>query len=120
MQANALMRQRRRRGSKTTTHEGRERRSYEAEHVGALWHLDFHHGCRRVLRADAVWSKPYLLGILDDRSRLCCHLQWYLTETAEDLVHGLAQALMKRGLPRFMTDGAAMIAPQRGRRVGAR
>ena len=30
--------------------------------------------------------RPQLLGILDDRSRLCCHLQWYLAETAEDLV----------------------------------
>ena len=27
----------------------REVRSYEAEHVGALWHLDFHHGSRKVV-----------------------------------------------------------------------
>jgi hypothetical protein len=52
------------------------------------------------------------LCILDDRSRLCCHIQWYLNETAEVLFHGLSQAFHKRGLPRsLMTDnGAAMMA----------
>ena len=59
-----------------------------------------------------------MLGILDDHSRLCCHLQWYLSETAEDLVHGLSQAIQKRGLPRaLMTDnGSAMIAEEIDRR----
>jgi hypothetical protein len=55
-----------------------------------------------------------LLGVLDDRSRLACHLQWYLDETAETLVHGLAQAIQKRALPRaLLTDnGAAMVAAE--------
>ena len=53
-----------------------------------------------------------MLGLLDDRSRVACHLQWYLDETAETLVHGLTQAIQKRGLPRaLLTDnGAAMLA----------
>jgi hypothetical protein len=61
-----------------------------------------------------VYKKPQLLGILDDRSRLCCHLQWYLDETAEALVHGICQAIQKRGLPRaLLTDnGAAMLAEE--------
>jgi transposase InsO family protein len=94
--------------------QAREIRSYEAEHVGSLWHLDFHHGSRKVLTADGRWRRPLALGILDDHSRLCCHLQWYLSETAEDLVHGLSQAIQKRGLPRaLMTDnGAAMLAEE--------
>lgn len=55
-----------------------------------------------------------LLGVLDDRSRLVCHLQWYLDETAYSLIHALCQAFMKRGLPRaLMTDnGAAMVAEE--------
>lgn len=91
-----------------------EVRSFEVDHVNALWHLDFHHGSRRVLTRDASWVKPLLFGVLDDRSRLVCHLQWYLDETAQSLVHGLAQAFMKRGLPRaLMTDnGAAMLAEE--------
>jgi putative transposase len=94
--------------------EEREVRSYEAEHVGALWHWDFHHGSRKVLTARGEWQTPFLLGILDDRSRLACHLQWYLAETAENVAHGLSQAIQKRGLPRAaMSDnGAAMIAAE--------
>ena len=82
----------------------REIRSYEAAYVGALWHLDFHHGSLKVLRPGGQWLRPIALGILDDHSRLCCHVQWYLSETAEDLVHGLSQAIQKRGLPRAAFD----------------
>jgi transposase InsO family protein len=91
-----------------------EVRSFEVEHVGALWHLDFHHGSRRVLTQAGLWVKPLLLGVMDDRSRLACHLQWYRDETAESLIHGLSQAFMKRGLPRaLMTDnGAAMLTEE--------
>jgi putative transposase len=92
----------------------REVRSYEMTHVHALWHLDFHQGSRKVLCPSGEWKIPLLLGVLDDSSRICCHLQWYLDETAESLVHGLCQALLKRGLCRaLMTDnGAAMIAAE--------
>ena len=74
-------------------------------------HADFHHGKRRVLTASGEWRTPILLGFLDDRSRLGCHLQWYLAEIAEVFVHGLCQAFMKRGLPRtLMSDnGSPMI-----------
>src|SRR5277367_6511995 len=94
--------------------QAREIRSYEAEYVGALWHLDFHHGSLKVLTPGGQWVQPIALGILDDHSRLCCHIQWYLSETAEDLVHGLSQAIQKRGLPRaLLTDnGAAMVAEE--------
>ena len=73
------------------------------------------------MRARGPCSRPTdngksleLLGVLDDRSRLCCHLQWYLEETAEALIHGLSQAFQKRGLPRaLLTDnGAAMLAAE--------
>src|SRR5690606_37412112 len=92
----------------------REMRSFEVEHVHGLWHLDFHDGSRKVLTADGEYKTPQLLGVLDDRSRICCHLQWYLEETAEALIHGLCQAFQKRGLPRsLLTDnGAAMQAAE--------
>lgn len=91
-----------------------EVRSFEVDHVCALWHLDFHHGSRKVLTRGGDWVTPMLLGVIDDRSRLVCHLQWYLDETAESLIHSLCQAFMKRGLPRaLMTDnGAAMLAEE--------
>ena len=94
--------------------ERREIRSYEAEYVGALWHLDFHHGSLQVVTPRGQWQRPLALGILDDHSRYCAHLQWYLSETAEDLVHGFSQAIQKCGLPRAsMTDnGSAMLADE--------
>jgi transposase InsO family protein len=94
--------------------ESREVRSYEVEYVNSLWHLDFHHSSLKVLSPQGGWVRPHLFGVLDDRSRLCCHLQWYQSETAEDLVHGLSQAILKRGLPRaLLTDnGAAMVAEE--------
>lgn len=92
----------------------REVRSYEASHVHGLWHADFHQARVSLLDGSGQWQRPVALAILDDHSRLCCHLQFYLAETAECLVHGLTQAIMKRGLPRvFMTDnGAAMLAEE--------
>lgn len=92
----------------------REVRSFEMEHVAALWHLDFHHGSRRVLTRDGQWLQPFLMCIMDDRSRLVCHAQWYLDESAYSLVHALTQAILKRGLPRaLMSDnGAAMLAAE--------
>src|SRR3990167_7130197 len=90
--------------------ENREVRSFEMDHVHSLWHLDFHHGSRKILDKDGQWQKPLLLCILDDRSRVVCHAQWYFDETTESLVHGFVQALQKRGLPRaLMSDnGSAM------------
>ena len=93
-------------------HERREMRSFEAEYVNGLWHLDFHHGSRKIPTPAGEWVRPRLLAVLDDRSRLVCHAQWYLAETAETLVHALTQAILKRGLPRaLMSDnGGPMIA----------
>jgi len=121
MKAHGWIRQRRVRGKTTpgmeraqARLEAREVRSFEVEHVFGLWHLDYHMGSHPIVTAEGEWTKPLLLAILDDHSRLVCHAQWYLTETAEDLVHGLSQAFLKRGLPRaLLTDnGSAMIAAE--------
>lgn len=122
MAAQGLLRQRRRRGRQERDGEirarehalGREVRSFESEYVSGLWHLDFHHGSLKVLRPEGEWVTPILLAILDDRSRLIAHAQWYLDETAESLIHGLTQAFLKRGLPRaLLTDnGSAMTATE--------
>ena len=121
MQAQGLVRHRRRTARDRpgadrieAARQPREVRSYEVEYVGGLWHADFHHGSLKVLTAAGVWVTPVLLAFLDDRSRLCCHAQWYLAETAETFVHGLSQAIQKRSLPRaLLTDnGSPMIAAE--------
>ena len=90
----------------------RESRGWEMSHVHALWHLDFKDGALPVLTRTGEWKHPQLFGALDNRSRLGCHLQWYLGEDAEEFTHGLGQGLQKRGKPRaaMMDNGSAMRA----------
>jgi transposase InsO family protein len=100
----------------------RETRSFEVSHVGSLWHLDFHVGSRRVLSPSGEWDPVRLFGVIDDYSRLGCHLQWYRGrgEPTEALVHGLSQAFQKRGLPRavLMDNGSAMTAEETTQGLG--
>ncbi len=92
--------------------EPRERRSFEVGHVHALWHSDFHECSRPVVDQHGEWKKPVLLAFLDDCSRIVCHLQWYMHEDTQSFVHGLCQAILKRGLFRaLLTDnGKSMTA----------
>jgi transposase InsO family protein len=95
--------------------EEREVRSYEVEYPNSLWHLDFHAAHRQVVTPNGQRVTPHVLAVLDDYSRLCCHLQWYLEEdSTENLVHAFCQALMKRGLPRSLLsdNGGPMIADE--------
>jgi putative transposase len=107
-------RRRRGDGQHATVFESRERRSFEVGYVHALWHSDFHHGSRSVVDEHGQWHKPVLLGFLDDCSRVACHLQWYLHEDSQSFVHGLSQAILKRGLCRgLLTDnGSAMTSAE--------
>src|SRR5208337_4903642 len=83
--------------------------SYEAAYVNGLWHWDCHHGSRKVLTARGEWQTPILFGVLDDRSRLACHLQWYLAESAETIAHGLSQGLCHVAVPRARSVGTSGI-----------
>lgn len=112
MVANGLKRVRNR--PRKASPKTRETRRYEAEHSGALWHLDFHHTGRRVTTASGRWESPVLLVILDDHTRLVCHAQWYLSEDTDCLVHAFQQALMKHGVPRSLLsdNGSAMTSAE--------
>jgi putative transposase len=91
-----------------------EVRRFERTHAHALWHFDFHEGSRRVLLSDGSYHKTFVLAFLDDHTRVICHIQWYLAEDVERLVHGFVQAALKRGLPREVMhdNGSAMRAAE--------
>ena len=91
-----------------------EVRSYENEYVGGLWHLDYHHCRRAVLLPSGRWQTPVCMAVLDDHSRIAAHVQWYLAETTENLVHAFCQALQKRGLPRLLLsdNGSPMLSEE--------
>jgi len=105
-----MLKQRKRKSERSRAVEPREKRSWEVAFANQLWHLDFHEGTRRVVTTDGRWVKPWLIGILDDYSRLACHAQWYYVENTDNLVHGLCQAFQKRDLPRaLLTDGGGAM-----------
>jgi len=121
LKANGLVKRRRLTSHRTEGAEraearliDREVRGFEAEYIGGLFHWDCHHGSRKVITARGELVTPILFGALDDRSRIACHLQWYLAEDAENIAHGLSQAFQKRGLPRaaLSDNGAAMTAAE--------
>ncbi len=95
--------------------EKREVRSFEFTHVGGLWHLDFH-GSKvvSILLPSGERVLPQIMATLDDRSRLCCHGQFYQEKSAETLVHSLSQAILKRGIPRSLLsdNGGEMLAKE--------
>jgi len=92
----------------------REVRRFEMTHAHALWHFDFHQGSRRVLLADGTYVTPQLVAFLDDHTRVISHIQWYLNEDTERLVHAFRQAILKRGLPRAVLhdNGGAMTSAE--------
>lgn len=95
--------------------EAREVRSFEMTHVGALFHQDFHKSKKiRVVTASGEWKTPIAAAVLDDYSRLGCHVQWYLSEGAQELNHCTCQAFQKRGLSRgnLMDNGKPMVAAE--------
>ena len=110
MKSRGMLKQKKKRSEKSSKIQPRERRSWEVAYPNQLWHLDFHEAPRCVLTTDGKWVRPWLFGCMDDHSRLLCHLQWYLTENAENLIHGLSQAFLKRDVPRaLLTDGGGAM-----------
>jgi putative transposase len=116
MQDRGMLKNTRHRGKGSETEVvPRETRSYEVPHVNGLWHYDYHVGKRQVLMSSGERKTPYLFGVIDDCSRLCCHAQWYLNrENTEELIHGLSQGFQKRKVPRgiLRDNGAPMKAAE--------
>jgi len=84
-----------------------DRRKFEAELPNDLWQSDSMHGPQ--VDVDGRKRKTYLLGFLDDHSRLIPHAQFYLSEGLSSYLHALEQALLRRGLPRklYLDNGPA-------------
>ncbi len=83
-----------------------ERRAFEAPFAGDIWYGDVMHG-PRIQTANGM-KKVYLVTVMDDASRLICHSEFCLDETALSIEYVLKEALLKRGLPkRFVVDNGA-------------
>jgi transposase InsO family protein len=88
---------------------------FESEYPGELVHFDFHTSTTlRVLGSDGCWVKPKCVAFIDDRTRFCLHMQWFISETASDLVHAKIQSYLKYGISRrdMSDNGSAMISAE--------
>lgn len=81
------------------TKEMREKKSFESSFVNQYWHLDAHHGSVRVIDEGGNWQIAKLIAYLDDKSRYCCHAQWYLNECCREMCSSFEQSALKCGLP---------------------
>jgi putative transposase len=82
-------------------------RKFEAELPNDLWQSDVMHGPHVI--HEGKQRKTYLIGIIDDHSRLIPYAQFYLSETLISYLDALYHALARRGLPRklYVDNGAA-------------
>jgi putative transposase len=84
-----------------------DRRKFEAELPNDLWQSDVMHGPR--VDVDGKMRKTYLIGIIDDHSRLIVHARFYLSEKLASYLTAFEEAIATRGLPRklYVDNGAA-------------
>ncbi len=75
-----------------------ERRAFESQFAGDLWYGDVMHG--PFIQTSDGRKKVYLVTVMDDASRLICHSEFCLNETAISIEFVLKEALLKRGLPK--------------------
>ena len=84
-----------------------DRRRFEAEYPNDIWQSDVMHGPR--VEVNGKKRKAYLIGFLDDHSRLLPHAEFYLSEKLSSWLDAFRQALLCRGMPRklYVDNGAA-------------
>jgi transposase InsO family protein len=89
-----------------------DRRKFEAELPNDIWQSDVMHGPH--VMVDGRRRKTYLIGFIDDHSRLVPHGAFYLSENLDAFLSAFEQALLKRGLPRklYVDNGAAYRSRQ--------
>ena len=84
-----------------------DRRRFEAEYPNDIWQSDVMHGPQVEVRGRK--RKTYLIGFLDDHSRLLPHAEFYLSERLTSWLDAFRQAMLFRGMPRklYVDNGAA-------------
>lgn len=84
-----------------------DRRRFAFEQAGELWMSDVMHG-PTVLVAGRQRKKTYLIGFLDDATRVVPHAAFALSENTAAYLPVLKQAIMRRGAPkRLLVDNGA-------------
>ena len=85
----------------------KDRRRFAFEKVGELWMSDVMHGPS--VMADGRKRKAYLIGLLDDATRVVPHAAFALSENTAAFLSVMQQAILRRGIPKrlYVDNGAA-------------
>ena len=86
----------------------KDRRRFAYEHAGELWMSDVMHGPAVVVGGRRK-QKTYLIGLLDDATRVVPYIAFALSENTTSLLPVLKQAVMRRGIPLrlYVDNGSA-------------
>ena len=89
--------------------ENKRRQAFAKAHANQLWQADTMYGPYVRHGGGHVQSK--LIAFVDDASRVCCHAEFFLSETTETLIRALRSALYKRGVPEaFYVDNGGIYS----------
>jgi putative transposase len=91
-----------------TTDNSKDRRHFAYEKAGELWMSDVMHG-PSVALSDKKRKKAYLIGFLDDATRIVPYASFALSENTAAFLPVFEQAIMRRGIPKrlYVDNGAA-------------
>jgi putative transposase len=86
----------------------KDRRHFAFEKAGELWMSDVMHGPSVVVSGRRK-QKTYLIGLLDDATRVVPYAAFALSENTSAYLPVLRQAVMRRGIPQrlYVDNGAA-------------
>ena len=89
-----------------------DRLKYEAPYPNHLWQADVMYGPQ--VEINASMKTPYLIGIIDDMSRLLIHGRFYPNEKKESFFLALQESFSRWGLPEklYVDNGAAFRSHQ--------
>lgn len=91
-----------------TTDNAKDRRHFAYEKAGELWMSDVMHG-PSVPLSDKKKRKTYLIGFLDDATRIVPYASFAFSESTAAFLPVFEQAIMRRGIPKrlYVDNGAA-------------
>jgi transposase InsO family protein len=100
-----------------------ERRSFEAPYAGYLWQADIMYGPHlpaRLPNGRTRKEPTYLIGILDDHSRLLCHGEFFARQDLAAWLCCLETGMRKRGVPhKLYCDNGQVFTSEQFRRIAA-
>jgi len=87
-------------GSKEPGEEEKETRRFSYQGVNELWQADIMYG--PYLKAGRAKKQTYLVGFIDDASRLIPHAEFFFEQNFNAVRRAFKEAVLKRGVPKLL------------------